>query len=63
MVVYGHAKKGFEYPLIKFVVISESDVFGKEHKKKKRQKTYEGQKIQSFTELPWETMWCMKTTD
>ena len=33
------------------MVISESDVFGKDHKKKKRQKTYEGQKIQSFTEL------------
>ena len=47
----GNVHRGFEYPLIKFAVISESDVFGQEHKKKKRQKTYEGQKIQSFTEL------------
>ena len=51
MTACGNIHRGFEYPLIKFVVISESDVFGKEHKKKKRQKTYEGQKIQSFTEL------------
>lgn len=51
MTACGNIHRGFEYPLIKFVVISESDVFGKDHKKKKRQKTYEGQKIQSFTEL------------
>ena len=38
-------------PLLKFVVISESDIFGKEKKKRKRQKAYEGRKIQSFTEL------------
>ena len=51
MTACGNIHRGFEYPLIKFVVISESDVFGKDQKKKKRQKTYEGQKIQSFTEL------------
>ena len=51
MTACGNIHRGFEYPLIKFVVISESDIFGKEQKKKKRQKTYEGQKIQSFTEL------------
>jgi transcription-repair coupling factor (superfamily II helicase) len=32
MVVYGHAKKGFEYPLIKFAVMTESDIFGQEQK-------------------------------
>ncbi len=32
-------------------MISESDIFGKEKKKKKRRKTYEGEKIASFTEL------------
>ena len=47
---YGHVKKGFEYPLLKFVVISESDIFGKEKKKKKR-KLYQGQKINDFNEL------------
>ena len=36
MVVYGHAKKGFEYPLIKFAVMTESDIFGQEQKKKKK---------------------------
>lgn len=51
MVTYGSIHKGFEYPLIKFVVISESDIFGGEKKKKKKRTTYEGQKIQSFTEL------------
>lgn len=50
LAAYGNARKGYEYPLIKFVVISESDIFGKEKKKKKR-KVYEGQKIQSFSEL------------
>lgn len=50
LAAYGNAKKGYEYPLIKFVVISESDIFGKEKKKKKR-KIYEGKKIQSFSEL------------
>ncbi len=50
MVVYGHVTQGYEYPLLKFMVISESDIFGQKKKKKKR-KTYEGQKIQSFSEL------------
>ena len=47
---YGHVRKGFEYPLLKFVVIAESDIFGKERKKKKR-KLYQGQKINDFNEL------------
>lgn len=51
MVVYGNAHRGFEYPLIKFVVITETDIFGKEKKKKRKKKQYSGTKIQSFTEL------------
>ena len=51
MVVYGHAHRGFEYPLIKFVLITESDIFGKEQKKRKKKKQYSGQKIQDFAEL------------
>lgn len=51
LVLYGHVDKGFEYPLIKFVVISESDIFGAEKKKKKKQKKYDGQKIKDFNEL------------
>ena len=52
MVTYGKLHKGFEYPLIKFVVITESDMFGVEKRKKKRKKyNYEGKKISSFSEL------------
>ena len=51
MVVYGHARKGFEYPLIKFAVMTESDIFGQEQKKKKKTKRYNGKRIQDFAEL------------
>ena len=50
MVTYGHVTEGYEYPMLKFMVISETDIFGKTKKKKKR-KTYEGQKILNFAEL------------
>ena len=50
MVTYGHVTEGYEYPMLKFMVISESDIFGQKKKKKKR-KAYEGQKIQNFSEL------------
>ncbi len=48
---YGHVSKGFEYPLLKFVVLSETDIFGAEKKKKKAKKLYQGQKIKDFNEL------------
>ncbi len=51
MTFYGHVLKGFEYPLVKFVVISESDIFGAEKKKKRKKKKYEGQKINDFADL------------
>ena len=52
MTCYGRVIKGFEYSLLKFVVISESDIFGTEKKKKKKHvKKYDGQKIQNFTDL------------
>lgn len=52
MTSYGHVLRGFEYPLLKYVILSESDIFGgdKKKKKKKRRK-YEGQKIHDFAEL------------
>ncbi len=50
MVSYGYVAEGYEYPMLKFTVISETDIFGKK-KKKKRRKAYEGQKIQDFAEL------------
>lgn len=51
MTCYGRVLKGFEYPLLKFMVISESDIFGTEKKKKKKKRKYEGQKINDFNEL------------
>ncbi|MBR1772085.1 MAG: transcription-repair coupling factor [Lachnospiraceae bacterium] len=48
---YGHVGRGFEYPLLKYVVLSETDIFGAEKKKKKRKKQYQGQKINDFNEL------------
>lgn len=48
---YGHVGKGFEYPLLKFVVLSETDIFGAEKKKKKKKKLYQGQKINDFNDL------------
>ncbi len=50
LVTYGYLHRGFEYPQLKFVVMTEADIFGAE--KKRRKKTnYEGQKIQNFTDL------------
>lgn len=51
MVAGGNLHKGFEYPLINLVVISESDIFGAEKKKKKKVREYDGNKIQSFADL------------
>lgn len=48
---YGHVGKGFEYPMLKFVVLSETDIFGAEKKKKKKKKQYQGQRINDFNEL------------
>jgi transcription-repair coupling factor (superfamily II helicase) len=51
-VSYGSLHKGFEYPLIKFVIISETDLVGKSKKRKKtKKKKFKGSKIESFTEL------------
>lgn len=52
MVTYGNLHQGFEYPLIKFIVITQSDIFGKEKARKKRaKKQYSGSKIQDFSQL------------
>ncbi len=50
MTACGYIAEGYEYPMLKFTVISETDIFGRS-KKKKKQKVYEGRKIQSFSEL------------
>lgn len=46
----GGVKKGFEYPGIKYAVISQNDIFGTVRKKKKKKK-YSGNHIQSFSDL------------
>ncbi len=51
MAAYGHARRGFEYPLIQFAVIAETDIFGRKQKKRKKKKEYSGQRIQDFAEL------------
>lgn len=50
LVTYGYVHRGFEYPQLKFVVITEADIFGAE-KKRRKKTSYEGQKIQNFTDL------------
>ncbi len=52
LVTHGNIHRGFEYPMIKFLVITEGDMFGVEKKKRKRKKTvYEGTRIQNFSDL------------
>lgn len=48
----GTLRKGFEYPNLRFVVMTEGDIFGGVKKKrKKRVKRYEGAAIHSFNDL------------
>ena len=52
LVAHGFASHGFEYPMQKFVMITESDIFGAEKKKKKKKKFQNaGDRIRSFAEL------------
>lgn len=34
MVAYGHVDEGYEYPLLKFIVISETDILGRKRRKR-----------------------------
>ncbi|MBO5489704.1 MAG: transcription-repair coupling factor [Eubacterium sp.] len=52
MVTRGNLRRGFEYPGIQFVVVTESDIFGGlKKKKRKKVKRYEGAAIHSFNDL------------
>lgn len=52
MVLHGNLHRGFTYPMLKLVVVSESDIFGEKQKKRKKKKSqYDGKSIQNFTEL------------
>lgn len=52
MVTRANLRRGFEYPALRFVVITESDIFGG-HRKKKRKKVkqYNGAAIHTFNDL------------
>lgn len=50
MVTYGNIHRGFEYPLIGFVIITENDIFMSRTRKKQKKK-YEGRSIAGFNEL------------
>ena len=51
MLFYGRIRQGFEYPLIKFAVISESDVFSERIRKKHKKHKFDGSRISSYSEL------------
>jgi len=51
MIVYGKLRHGIEYPLIKFAIIAERDIFGAEKKKRSKKSKYDGKKINSFLDL------------
>lgn len=54
LVLYGQLHTGFEFPEIKFSVISESDIFNKHnerHKKKEKKRDKHGIELSSLTEL------------
>ncbi|MCR5153773.1 MAG: transcription-repair coupling factor [Lachnospiraceae bacterium] len=51
MVVNGALHKGFEYPYLKFVVLSESDVFGAEKKRKTKKYNLDGKSVESLRDL------------
>ena len=50
MVTYGNIHRGFEYPLIGFVIITENDIFTSRTRKKQKKK-YEGRSIAGLNEL------------
>lgn len=51
LVTNGNLHAGFEYPLVKFVVITEGDIFGHKSSKKRKARKYEGKAISGFNEL------------
>ncbi len=51
MTYHGTVLRGYSYPMIKFVVLAESDIFGEKKKTKRTHKTFQGKKINDFAEL------------
>ncbi|MCD8019430.1 MAG: transcription-repair coupling factor, partial [Clostridiales bacterium] len=52
MVTCGRLASGFEYPAIRFVLLSEKDIFKeRRHKARKKKTQYQGQKIQALSDI------------
>ncbi len=52
MTFYGRIRKGFSYPDVRFIVIAETDIFGSEHKSRRKRPKYSGgTKISSSADL------------
>ncbi|MCR5388112.1 MAG: transcription-repair coupling factor [Lachnospiraceae bacterium] len=51
VILSGKAKRGYEYPDIGFVVITDSDIFTSAQRKKKVKRRYEGEHIKDFKDL------------
>lgn len=51
MIMSGRLRKGFTYPMAKFVAISDTDIFGERKKKRRKKHGYSGSNISSFSDL------------
>jgi transcription-repair coupling factor (superfamily II helicase) len=51
VVTHGSLQKGFEYPTIGFVIISDKEVFGQDKRIKKAKSKHDGNKIKAFSDL------------
>ena len=53
MIVKGSLRKGFTYPMIKFVAISDTDIFGEKKKRKRKKHGYSGTTLQVYGPEYW----------
>ena len=51
LITYGRIGRGFEYPALKFVVLTENDIFGGRSKKTRKKKFAAGSRISSLDDL------------
>ncbi len=51
VITRGSLQKGFEYPTIGFVIISDKEVFGQDKRIKKAKSKHDGNKIKAFSDL------------
>jgi transcription-repair coupling factor (superfamily II helicase) len=51
LITRGYVEKGFEFPLEKFILLTEKEIFGRIKKKKSKKRKSKGSKIETFTDL------------